>query len=227
MPFTPADFLDVFGRYNATVWPTQLALLMVGAATVLFAVLSTPRASIAASILLAALWLWMGIAYHLAFFSAINPLAPVFAAAFIVQGVLILVAGAWRRRINLQFHADAVSVTGALIIAYALVGYPVVGYFLGHRYPATPTFGVPCPTTIFTFGVLVLAKPPVSRTLLVIPCLWAVAATLAVRALGMYEDLGVPIAALIAVGIVLARGRGRGPAGRTLRAMQPVRPGGA
>ena len=223
MPFSPADFLDVFGRYNATVWPAQLALIMVGAATVIFAVLSTPRASIAASILLGVLWLWMGIAYHLAFFTAINPLAPAFAAAFIVQGALILGTGGWRRRITLQFHADAVSVTGAMIIVYALIGYPLVSYLLGHRYPTTPTFGVPCPTTIFTFGVLVLAKPPVSRALLVIPCLWAVAGTIAARSLGMYEDLGLPVAALIAVGIVIVQGRRS--AGGAVRTMRPVSSG--
>ena len=222
MPFSPADFFSVFEQYNTTVWPAQLALVMVGTATVILAVISTPRASIAASILLALLWIWMGVGYHLAFFSAINPLAPVFAAAFIAQGMLLLVAGGWRRQIKLQFHADGASITGALIIAYALIGYPLLGHMLGHRYPATPTFGVPCPTTIFTFGVLVLAKPPVSRALLVIPCLWAVTGTIAAHTLGMYEDLGLPIAALIAVGIVLARGRRL-----AVDVIQPLKPGAA
>ena len=209
MPFTSTEFFDVFSRYNAAVWPAQLALVMLGAAAVLFARLSTPRASIAASMVLGALWIWMGVAYHLAFFSAINPLAPVFAAAFLAEGLMILVAGAWRRRIELQVHGDAISVVAIAIIVYALLGYPVLGYFLGHRYPAAPTFGVPCPTTIFSFGLFLLARPRVPRMLLIIPALWAVVATSAAVSLGMVEDFGLPVAALIAIGVSLPRRHGR------------------
>ncbi|WP_414541485.1 DUF6064 family protein [Nostoc sp. CCY0012] len=28
--------------------------------------------------------------------------------------------------------------------------YPLIGYALGRIFPTSPTFGVPCPTTIFT-----------------------------------------------------------------------------
>ena len=209
MPFTSTEFFDVFSRYNVAVWPAQLALVMLGAAAVLFALLSTPRASIAASIVLGALWIWMGVAYHLAFFAAITPMASVFAVAFIAEGLMILVAGGWRRRIELQVHGDGVSVIAGVIIVYALLGYPVLGHFLGHRYPATPTFGVPCPTTIFTFGLFLLARPRVPRILLLIPALWAVVATGAAVSLGMVEDLGLPVAALIAIGASLPRRHGR------------------
>jgi hypothetical protein len=37
-----------------------------------------------------------------------------------------------------------------------------------------PMFGItPCPVTIFTFGVFLLAAAPVSRRLFVIPVIWS------------------------------------------------------
>lgn len=48
---------------------------------------------------------------------------------------------------------------------------PSLGVAIGHTYPAQPTFGLPCPTTIFTFGLLLWVRPPVPWSLLVIPVL--------------------------------------------------------
>ena len=223
MPFTVTDFLDVFRRYNEAVWPTQLALLMLGVAAVLLAALSAPRASVAASAILAALWSWMAFAYHLAFFASINPLARVFAAAFLVQALLLVRHGVWRNQLRLEARRDVPTVLAGLVIFYALIGYPALGYAVGHEYPTTPTFGVPCPTTIFTFGILLLARPPLPRSLLVIPTLWAMVATSAALSLGMHEDLGLPIAAALAVATSLAR-RHRAARGEPQR-RTPVRDG--
>jgi hypothetical protein len=39
-----------------------------------------------------------------------------------------------------------------------MVVYPLLGIRFGHSYPRAPLFGVaPCPTTIFTFGLLLWA----------------------------------------------------------------------
>src|SRR5687768_12256938 len=151
MPFSQEEFLDVFRRYNEAVWPAQLALLMVGIATLLLASLHNRRASAAASIGLAMLWLWAALAYHLVFFTSINPIATVFVAAFVVQAVLLAVHGLRSPRLELRLRPDAVTVTAVVVAAYALVGYPLLGHLLGHRYPSAPTFGAPCPTTILTF----------------------------------------------------------------------------
>ena len=113
MPFTQEQFLDVFRRYNEAVWPTQLALVMVGLGTLLLASLHNRRASFASSIGLATLWLWTALAYHLAFFTLINPIATMFAAAFTVQAVLIVVHGIRSRRLELRFRPDAVTVTAS------------------------------------------------------------------------------------------------------------------
>ncbi|MGZ8491070.1 MAG: DUF6064 family protein [Gemmatirosa sp.] len=202
LPFTLVQFLDVMRRYNEAVWPMQLPLLLLGIGAVVLSVRGAPRAGRAVSAILGALWLWMGLAYHLAFFRAINPAALLFAAAFVAQGMLFLWLGAWRDRITFAVRADRAGVAGAALVLYALVAYPLIGHVLGHRWPAAPTFGLPCPTTILTLGLLTWAAPRSPRVLaalLVIPIGWAVVGTSAALQLGMREDFGLTVAAVVAV----------------------------
>jgi len=94
----------------------------------------------------------------------------------------------------------------AALVAYALVIYPLIGYAIGHRYPAAPTFGLPCPTTIFTLGILLCGTSTGVRKLAVIPLVWAVIGSQAAFSLGIWEDLGLTAAAAL---FVLAAWRGR------------------
>ncbi|HZD54130.1 MAG TPA: DUF6064 family protein, partial [Woeseiaceae bacterium] len=52
------------------------------------------------------------------------------------------------------------------MIVYAL-SYPLLAMAGVHARPRTPTFGVPCPTTLMTVGYLLMAVP-VRRMLLVL-----------------------------------------------------------
>lgn len=106
-------------------------------------------------------------------------------------------------------RADVRGIAGLAIIAYAMVGYPVVSYLLGHRYPATPTFGVPCPTTMFTLGLLLWSSEKSARLASIVPLLWAIVATWAAVRLGVWEDFGLPVAALLT--LALGFGIRRGP----------------
>jgi hypothetical protein len=54
-------------------------------------------------------------------------------------------------------------------VVFALVLYPVIGYTFGHIYPSSPTFGLPCPTTIFTFGIFLWSDKRLPVAILVIP----------------------------------------------------------
>lgn len=82
---------------------------------------------------------------------------------------------------------------------YALILYPLLGHLLGHRYPALPTFGLPCPTTIFTLGLLLFAAPPLPRSAFVVPVLWAGVGSIAAFKLGVLQDLGLMVAGLIGI----------------------------
>jgi uncharacterized protein DUF6064 len=206
LPFTVDQFFDVFRRYNDAVWPAQWVLVALALIAIAGAVRATARAARIVSASLACLWLWMAFAYHIAFFSKINPMAPVFGALFLVQGLLLLPLGG-HKELVFEPRRDLAGVMGALLVIYALVIYPALGFVLGRRYPALPTFGLPCPTTIFTLGLLLWARPAATRRIVVIPLLWAAIATAAALRLGVREDLGLTVAALIVVGVLLRAAR--------------------
>ena len=163
--------------------------------------------------MLALFWLWMGAVYHLAFFRTINPAAVAFGVAFILQGALFLWYGVRRQRLRFSVTGDAWGAAGVALVAYALIAYPLLGIAWGHVYPSAPTFGLPCPTTIFTLGVLLWAVRPVPWVVLAIPLGWAAVGTSAATQLGVREDFGLAVSALVAAGLTaqdrLARRAGR------------------
>jgi hypothetical protein len=204
MPFTFEAFFEVFARYNTAVWPLQWVLLACGVGAAGAAVSHRLAWQRAALLVLAALWLWMAVVYHLLFFSRINPLAFVFAAVFVLQAVL-LVWTAWRWKQENAPASWGTSATAFSLVLFACVAYPLLGYSWGHRFPAVPTFGTPCPTTIFTLGVLLLLPRPPLLTFLV-PMLWAATGTSAALHLGVPQDFGLPAAALLAGLAIFYRG---------------------
>ena len=83
---------------------------------------------------------------------------------------------------------------GLALIVYAMVAYPLLGMAFGHGYPQAPMFGlVPCPTTIFTFGMLLLAARP-KRLLLWLPLVWSAIGFFAAVKFGICEDVGLLVA---------------------------------
>jgi len=210
-PFSRDDFFGVFVRYNESMWPLPLLLVAAGLAVAVVAT-SAPRRSRRLMATLAALWAYMAIAYHLAFLTSLTPAAILFAALFLVEAALLAWHGIHTRRLHLAVPLDRTSrLVGAALIAYALIGYPVVAELAGQRYPAMPTFGLPCPTTIFTFGVLAWCVRPVPRSVLLVPLVWTLVAMSAAIAFGIVEDFALPIAA-VATLIVLRRRVTREPA---------------
>jgi Family of unknown function (DUF6064) len=209
IPFTPEQFHGVFRAYNIAVWPTQCLLVVLGLAAVVFALAPGRRSGVAVSAILAALWAWMAVAYHLAFFARISPPAYGFAALSAAGAAVFIWQGVVRRRLAFRWSGDLRSAAGATLVAFALVMYPVWSAYAGHPYPETPTFGLPCPTTIFTLGLLCFAVPPTPRSALVVPVLWCLVGTQAVFLFGVWPDLGLMAAAAVGVWLLLTAGRQR------------------
>jgi len=77
---------------------------------------------------------------------------------------------------NLQFkiRLDLRSALGLGFILYALLIYELLGYAAGHGLMKGPLFGVaPCPTTIFTIGMLLLEQGTLVVWLAIIPIVWS------------------------------------------------------
>lgn len=197
IPFTVEQFLRVFERYNVAVWPAQLFLYAIAILAICLALQRKADFSRSISLILSMFWIWMGLFYHYWFFSTLSSAALLFAVFFVVQGVLFFIAGAWKQQLTFRFRLNPAGVLGGAFILYALVIYPELGYWLGHRYPAAPTFGLPCPTTIFTFGILLLTDRRVPIYLLAIPLAWSLMGFWAAGSLGMIEDYGLLAAGLL------------------------------
>ena len=217
IPFTIEQFLNVFQRYNVAVWPAQVLLYAVGLITIGLALQRRVNLSRSINFVLAFLWLWMGIVYHLLFFSSINEAAYALGAFFILQAFVFVFVGV-KAKLVFRFKPDAYGITGAIFFLYALVAYPVFGYLVGHHYPIAPTFGLPCPTTIFTFGMLLWADRRVPVFVLILPLIWSLIGFWAAVALTITEDFGLLLAGLIGSLLIIYRNFKRGVAQEVPRA---------
>ena len=175
MPFTAEQFLNVFRLYNGSFPFMPIVTYATGLGALLLAARDGDRKDRAILSILGFFWIWNGVAYHIGFFRAINPAAAIFGAVFVLQGVLLIVAAAKGKSMRMTLARTPKAKLGLLFILYAMVVYPILGHLLGHGYPASPVFGMaPCPTTIFTIGVLLLARGNVPIYLLVVPLLWSI-----------------------------------------------------
>ena len=200
IPFTIEQFMEVFKQYNLAIWPAQVPAYGLGFLAVWLAFRKSAQSNRIISGILSLLWVWNGAAYHLGFFSRINPAAFLFGGLFILQGFLFFYSGVIKSSLSFEFRKDLPSFVGGLIILYGLVIYNLIGPLFGHSYPYSPLFGVaPCPTTIFTFGLFLWADKKFPRYLFLIPVAWAVIGTFAAASFGIREDLGLIPAALLSL----------------------------
>jgi len=209
LPFSTEQFLAVFEAYNQSVWPSQVGLNFLALVGLYLANRPLSSSGRAISAILAFLWLWIGIVYHFFFFTAINPAAYVFAVLNILQAFLFLEFGLRRRQLEFEFQQDVYGYIGALLILYALLVYPILGSFLGHAYPKSPTFGLPCPTTIYTFGLLLWTRTRTPVWVLLIPLIWSFIGFSAAITMGIQEDIGLLVAGICGTVLILMRNKKR------------------
>jgi hypothetical protein len=205
IPFTEREFFQVFADYNNTIWPAQVLLIVVAIGLIGMALRARPAGATFVWLGLSALWLWSGVVYHITHFSAVNPAAYAFGALFIVQSILF--AGAATSEINVRPSNDAWGKGGFVLVGYALVAYPIIGLIAGERYPALPTFGAPCPITLYTLGLMLWTQGRVPLRLLVVPGIWAGVATSAALSFGVLQDLLLPFAAVTVSALLVRRNR--------------------
>ena len=214
IPLTSQEFFDIFREYNQGVWPAQwiAASLCVLAAVIAF--LGWGLHSKMALGLLSVMSLWIGIAYFWAYYVPHNSAGWIFGGLFVCQG-LLLAGYAFRAKGEDWFGPGIRPWVGAILVAYAIVGYPAIGLFFGHSYPAMPVLGIaPCPSTIFLIGMLLAIQPAISKWLFVIPIVWSALATTAALQLGVWEDLGLTSAGIAALTFSLSGNGAYAPARR-------------
>jgi hypothetical protein len=207
LPFTRDQFLAVFAAYNDAIGPAPIVAYGLGVVVVLLLFRPGGVSDRVVSAVLALMWLWTGVAYHAVYFAALNPMAMVFAAGYVVQGLALFIVGTVLGRLHFGWRTRPGHWVGAAFILYATMIYPLIGLWAGHAYPAAPVFGLtPCPVTLFTLGVLLVVVARVPWGLLVVPALWSAVGASAAILLDMPQDWPLLLGGAVAVPLIVARG---------------------
>jgi hypothetical protein len=207
IPFTVDQFFNVFGTYNNAIWPAQILAYILGIIAVIFAIRGNKSSAKVVFGILSLFWFWIGIFYHIFHFKVINPTAWIFGTAFILQGSFFLLY-ALLDPIPLRFVAKPLPLVGGLFILYAMVIYPLLGISFGHAYPKAPMFGVaPCPTTIFTFGLLLWTTKAVPNALWIIPFIWSIIGMSAAISLRVPQDYGLVVSGVVGTALLVYKNR--------------------
>jgi hypothetical protein len=210
IPFTRAQFFDVFSAYNSAVWPAQILLYVAGVIAVVLAFRRSLWGDRVIAAILAFYWIWMGVLYHLVFFRQINPAALIFGMLFVVQGLIFIIT-ALRTKVQVGAPRSWRVLIGAAFTIYAVAIYPLLGIVAGHGFLDGPLFGVaPCPTTIFTFGILLMTSVAIPIYTFIVPFLWSLVGFSAALMLGVPEDYGLLVAGIIGTVLLLVHRRKTG-----------------
>ncbi len=218
------EMLQYFAEYNLRVWPMQIIGYVLCVVVVFAAVKRFKYTDRIIAAVVAFFWFWTGLMFWL-------PSGSLFPSGFgyalvtlsIVQGFLFLLTMV-KPVASYRFGTDPFSLTGLGMIVFATIIYPAIGYAVGHTFPHSLTVGVfPCPTTIFTLGLLLCAAGKLPRFLVVIPVLAAIvigsSALYGVLTSGsIVEDIGLLISGIVAGVMFIFRDR----AMLTTRALRPT-----
>jgi hypothetical protein len=207
-----AEFFVIIVQYNTLLWPVTILTIILGLVAGFFAFKKTNYSDQLISLILAFLWLWVGIVFGLVFFGswtadAFGVLFPGFgyfyAVLFSLQGLILLYFVVYRKTVSFKYATNISSIIGLILILYALVFYVIVGFATGYPYPFYPIFGTaPCPVAIFTIGLFSLAGKRISPLILILPTMYGIMGFIPVLAFGIYADIGLILAGLFGLFLI-------------------------
>lgn len=197
-PFTTEQFFSVFEQYNRAVFPAQLMILFLALTSVVLIHSKVTLKDKLIGSFTGLLWIWTGTVYHIGFFALINPVARVFGALFIVEGLLILLS-TYKNRLHYSFDHLLPDYLGYFFILFGGLIYPLIGLVIHIEPVQAITLGLPCPSAIFTFGLFMLARKQFPLHLIIIPVLWAMVGMFAAFNFGVYHDLMLIVSAVSAL----------------------------
>jgi Family of unknown function (DUF6064) len=204
LPFDVDTLFATLTQYHRTFWPLQWLALAAGLGMVLLAAVPLWGSGRVVSLVLAAGWLWVGLAWHLGAFAGINFAAPLYGALFVLQAAILAWIGA-RGRVAFQFRPGPRGWTGLGLAVAATVGYPLADHLGGAPWSAVRLPGAaPCPTALLTLGVLLLAEGRRLLLPMLIPALWTVVAAFTGYVLMIGPDQFLPLAGAAALVLALS-----------------------
>lgn len=198
--FSPRTYRRLFELYNTQTWPAHLLALAAGLAVGWLPWRRGAWPGRIASALLAAAWAWVGWAFLARHYAAINWAAVYLAAAFAVQAAL-LTASAFVAPLNTVRTSAPARWGAALLIAFGLLGQPLLGLVLGRPPSQIELVGMaPDPTVTVTLGVLALcARGKLGALLWPIPLAWSAISAATLWSMRDADALVMPLVAAVAL----------------------------
>lgn len=200
--FSPQTYYRMFAQYHARIFPLQVIFLASAIALPIIMRRSPERAERVVAAVLAAWWLWVAIAFHLARYSTINWAARSFALVFAAQGLLL----AWfalthRRPRSMPNQLGAFGLFGVAALA------PAGSLLAGRELTQLELIGVtPDPTAIATLAFAVTATR-FRLALAIIPLVWCAIGGATLWALDSVEAWIPLLGAIAGLGLLLRRRR--------------------
>jgi hypothetical protein len=178
-------------------------------------ILGVGRASAWVLVAFGVCWVWIAWAFHWQSYASLNWAVAYFAAAFALQGVLLVVSavdlGIRGDEKPAALVRDSLARAGYGLIAFAVIGMPLLGYLVGLWFGGRAWFGLelfgsaPDPTAVATLGLMAIVRPRLAWILVILPTLWCLtsAATLAVLGDPLWP---LPLLAVLTLALMAAKG---------------------
>lgn len=201
--FAPRTYYRLVELANADAWPLHLVALLAGVALAMPAV----RRTRLAPALLAVAWAWVAWWWFAQRYATINWAAQYFAIAFALQALLLALFALRQHGLGRTESSSAFRL-GTGLAALGVVAYPLVAVLAGRGWGAAEVVGLAAdPTAIATLGVLVASSTGARALLLPIPLAWCALGGATLWTMGSPEWWLMPLAALGAIGSMLAARR--------------------
>lgn len=207
MMFSRDTYFRLFELQNRAVWPGQLAVLAAAVTLSWLALRGGLMAGRLIAAILAGLWVACAWSFHLEYYASINLAAPLFAACFGFQALLIVWAGVVRGRVVANRRTPVRKAVGLCLLLFALVGYPLLAPLAGRPWLEAEMVGLaPDPTAAATLALAPLASRP-PWLLLVVPAVWSLVSGASLWTMGVAGALLLPALAIVALAAASLRRR--------------------
>lgn len=195
MIFSPDEFFAILELYNRQMQAVMMAAGVAGLVCVAAALVKRDFSGRLIAGLLGVMWVFVGLFFFMRGFGSLTSMAYVFGAGFVLQGFLLAWSGVVKRELVFAPAANVYSLTGSLFVAYALIGYLLVGQALGRESAHALRFGISSgPLVVFTMGLLLWVKESVPRHLIFLPFMAGAMESVFLLSTGMFEDIAAGVA---------------------------------
>jgi hypothetical protein len=211
--FSPRVYYRLFVLQNEALWPTQFVAIALGVAIAVMLVRPVRGSGRLIPVILGAQWIWIAWAFFWESYASVNWASRYVAPFFVLEGLLLIAAGAAGQGLSFARPRGAVALAGLALFAVALVLYPLIPLLMQRPWQAAEIFGIaPDPTVIATLAVLALAGGALRFLLMIIPAAWCVITGATLWTMSAGDFFVAPAAALTAIVVTILSWRSRKPA---------------